>query len=133
MNNFDNAFARLISKVDNYFKEAPKVIATLAVRHYRDSFRNSGFTDDTLERWTPLKPSYRPGAIPLVKTGQLRGSVRASTINRNVVQIIADRPYAEYHNKGLGNNPLRKFIGESNTLNNLLKSQLSSLVRKTIS
>lgn len=130
---FDQAFARLYNKVEQFLNEAPKIVSTLAARHYRDSFKNQGFTDETLERWQPLKAGYRPGGIPLVKTGQLRGSVRGVIVNRSTIQILADRPYAKYHNEGEGNNPLRKFIGESSLLNRQIKSQLSIVARKIIS
>lgn len=130
MNNFDQAFAKLISKVESYFNEAPKIISTLATRHFRDSFKNSGFTDEALEPWTPRQKGYRPGSIPLVKTGKLRGSVRATVVNRQVVQIVADVPYAKYHQEGIGNNPKRRFIGDSALLNRTIKNQLNSLMRK---
>lgn len=53
----------------------------------------------------------------LVKSGNLRRSIRYVVISSGRVRITADLAYAEAHNEGYKSIPKRQFIGKSETLN----------------
>src|SRR4051812_38696344 len=128
MSGFDQAFANLFNKIETLQTQSLASIAVLSERHYRDSFKQQGFVDQSLTRWAPNKKN----TTTLVQTGQLRGSIRSFVQNQSVI-VISDRPYAKYHNEGLGNNPKRQFIGRSIVLNAIIKNQISFLAKKLFS
>lgn len=94
-----------------HIERAGKVIvATEATNHFKQSWRDQGFTDQTIEKWKEVKrrktgakgtASSRRRAI-LVETGALRRSVQ--TIRRHQWPIIVGTrglKYARVHNEGL--------------------------------
>lgn len=126
-----------------------KFVTTMGVEaknHFVGSFRNQGFTDNTLRRWKPRKReisgfgvSKRHGGSRaiLVKSGDLRRSIRIVNKTINKVVIGSDLPYAQIHNDGLygmawGKHrfkmPKRQFIGHSRKLINKLKSDLDKKI-----
>jgi phage gpG-like protein len=74
-----------------------------AVRHFKKSFRNGGFTDATLVRWKKRekKEKGKHRAV-LVKTGALRRSIRVVKKSFNSVTIGSRTAgdYGEVHNEG---------------------------------
>lgn len=124
------------------------VMATDAKKHFVASFRNQGFTDETLTRWPSRKNEISGGIASvrkrsagsraiLVKTGDLRRSVRV--INRTINKVVlgSDLPYAQIHNDGLYGRawgkhrfkmPKRQFIGHSRKLIDHLKKDLDKKV-----
>jgi len=102
----------------------PEIIGTEAQNHFRQSFHNEGFTDQTLEPWdevwrrkpdsdwqkksplggrgykkNPTKGAKRTRAILTGDTGELGDSL-TYTINGNTVEITSDKEYAEAQNEG---------------------------------
>jgi phage gpG-like protein len=85
------------------------VMGVEAKNHFVKSFRNQGFTDATFKRWQTRrgevsgfgvsKKSKGSRAI-LVKSGDLRRSVRVVSKTYNTVTVGSDLPYAELHNNG---------------------------------
>jgi phage gpG-like protein len=121
-NSIDQAFLNILKKVEVLKQQSLLTISTLATNFYRESFKNQGFTNQTLERWTP---SLR-NSTTLVRTGQLRNSIRA-TIQSDTVKIFSDRDYASYLNNGTTTIRKRPFIGRSITLNLLIKTRILQL------
>lgn len=84
-------------------KRLPRFVGALAVAHFKEGFKNQGFTDDSLEKWTPRKKpdTGRAGrrAI-LVKTGALRRSIRIVSMSSARVIVGSNLPYAQIHNEG---------------------------------
>lgn len=88
---------------------APKRIAANAERHFKDSFRNQGFTDRALVKWRPLrkprtnsKGKKLQGRI-LKGRGLLANSIRVARADWNGIQVVAGGPhvpYAKLHNEG---------------------------------
>lgn len=79
----------------------PKRIAGDAERHYKESFRNQGFTDQSLVKWRPTKKG-KPGRI-LKASGALMNSVRVERADINGIRVTAGGqhvPYAKLHNEG---------------------------------
>lgn len=117
-------FKRIKSKAKKMKMETPRLIAGIAVEHFKKSFRDGGFTDDRLDPWKARKTSNkadrrtgRRRAI-LVDSGDLRRSIRARSFNyRNIVVGSYGLSYARRHNRGLAGMPKRQFIGSSHKMN----------------
>lgn len=86
------------------------VMGTDAKNHFVKSFRNQGFEDQTIQRWQSRKrTSYRTrsGRVVddtnraiLVKSGDLRRSVRIISKGYRSIVLGSDLPYAQIHNDG---------------------------------
>lgn len=78
-------------------------IGNEAKNHFVGSFRLQGFQDKTVEKWKPRKKEdKRAGRAILVKSGDLRRSIRRENLNKMKlsVTIATDLPYARIHNEG---------------------------------
>ena len=139
------------------------VMGTDAKNHFVKSFRNQGFEDDSIQRWQPRKNEISGGIARvrrkslgsraiLVKTGDLRRSVRVISKSYRSIVVGSDLPYAQIHNDGKrtgyayvkphkrsdGSNvsgfsrklrmPKRQFIGHSNKLIRQLRAKLDSRI-----
>lgn len=87
------------------------VMGTDAKNHFVKSFRNQGFTDENLRRWKARKGEISGGIAKvskkskgsraiLVKSGDLRRSIRVVNKTINKVVLGSDLPYAQLHNDG---------------------------------
>ena len=79
----------------------PKRIAADAERHFKQSFRDQGFTNSSLVKWAPTKKG-KPGRV-LKKSGLLFNSIRIVRAEWNGIQLTAGGPhvpYAQIHNEG---------------------------------
>lgn len=80
-------------------------IGIYAINHYKKSFTNGGFTDENLISWQKRKRSRdNDGRAILVKTGNLKRSLRYRKIGRYSVRIESNVAYAKTHNEGLSIN-----------------------------
>jgi hypothetical protein len=128
-NNLNDAFRKQQKKFKANEQRAFKKAGLMAVRHFRESFRNEGFTDDGLSKWDnvqrrmPKTNAYKY-ATPSART---RGILRGKGILANSVKTISVSPvqivvgvqglkYAARHNDGLDGMPKRQFIGNSKVL-----------------
>lgn len=119
------------------------IIGVEAVRHYRGSFDNEGFTDEYINPWRDVKrrdpqsPWYgHSGQLgrfsterttsPILtgETKELRNSITYKYL-RNGVRVLSDKPYAAVHQYGMPAKiygrksftmPKRPFIGKSKLL-----------------
>jgi phage gpG-like protein len=138
MQEFDGAFVNLV-----------RIAGTDAVNHFTKSFRDQGFTDNSLERWEPRKGDFvngisrlrkreriRSGRAILVKSGALRRSLRKISKSRLSVTIISDLPYANVHNEGLTSGrsrfkmKKREFVGYSEVLNKKLIRRIETGIKQ---
>ena len=112
-----------------------------AVKHFKKSFKNQGFTDNVLELWTPRKRKSRRRGIRniLVKSGDLRRSIKVNRRTFNSVTIGSKTAgdYGEVHNEGLRAGrgrgfrmPKRQFIGDSRQLTNRLRTRLNTDIKQ---
>ena len=79
----------------------PAKMGNLAERHFKESFRQKGFVDESLEPWQARKNSGR-GSLMIV-SGALKRSIRRTTTTFNSVTIVAGDGvvnYAQIHNEG---------------------------------
>lgn len=95
--------AQLAAAFTKLQRNLPKIIGIEAVNHFKQSFRDGGFTDYHLEKWKERKKAIDSGRGILVKTGALRKSIRVLRITNTSVTVGVDGniiPYAEIHNEG---------------------------------
>lgn len=104
--NYKRGFKSLNDRLNGMAKALattfPKRASADAVRFYRDSFKNQGFTDRTLVKWKKVngKPE---GRVLRGKTGLLSISVRPLKADYKGITIVAGGPhvpYAKIHNEG---------------------------------
>jgi phage gpG-like protein len=117
-------FKTKIAKFKNNRKRLPVAIGAIAKTHFLGSFRNEGFTDQTLSPWaartTKNKSDRRNKSrrAILADKGHLRRSIRVVRANYNRIEIGSTGiKYARFHNRGEGNQPKRQFVGGSAMLN----------------
>lgn len=117
-------------------------LGNTAKNFFLEGFRKGGFTDQSFEVWKPRKvklgtkaAAYSSGRGMLVKSGDLRRSIKLRSLSLFKVSISSDLVYAPVHNSGLKSGrgtgfimPERKFVGDSVTLRKKLKSQFVSKI-----
>ena len=128
-------------------KRVPAILEDMAVRselHYNDSFKNEGFTDESLQKWPKRKSLGRADEMTrtsrrniLVKSGKMRNSTRVRK-ERNQVVVSNNAksadgfPYPKVHNEGLGKMPKRQFIGNSRRLNSKIKKDIAKHIKQAL-
>lgn len=123
-------FKRKIAKFKASKKKLPVAVGALAKSHFLKSFRDEGFTDQTLSPWAARtsknKGDRRNRAKRglLVNRGHLRRSIRVvrSTWSRIEVGSTGIK-YARFHNRGEGQ-PKRQFVGESAVLTRKIRNRI---------
>ena len=83
-------------------KQLPTIAGVEAVNHFKNSFRNEGFTDSNLVKWQKRKKEDAGRGI-LTKTGRLRRSIKILRKTDTMVQVgvnLSEVPYAKVHNEG---------------------------------
>ena len=142
--------------IDNDLKDEMGIIA---VEHYKDSFRNQGFTDSHLEKWQEVKrrvpgnPWYghsgQTGRVSLERTtapilhGETRELSQATRYIKTArgVRILNEKPYARVHNEGLpakvyGKTPFtmprRQFFGPSRMMVSKIKSAIKDSFKRIL-
>lgn len=82
----------------------PQRASADAVRFYKNSFKNQGFTDRGLVKWKEkADPKAKPNRVLRGKTGLLSLSIRPLEVNYQRIVITAGGPhvpYAKIHNEG---------------------------------
>lgn len=139
---FSEQFSKKMQAVREYIdgNEVRDLIAGIAIEHFRESFENEGFTDDTLNPWQeverrkPESPWYghsgQTGTFSHARTrakilsgesGHLRAAFNYSRTKKGVV-VRNTAPYARVHQYGLPAKiygkktfvmPKRPFMGKS--------------------
>lgn len=139
-NKFD--FGKVEKQVRTQLEASLVLMGKTAKTFFYDSFRKQGFEDKTVTKWAPRKKDdKRAGRAILVKSGDLRRSIRFDTVNKSnlSVRIASDLPYARIHNEGLTGNafgkapfkmPKRQFIGDSYQLNEKVKKVIVTQLNK---
>lgn len=135
-----------LEKVKQYLENDLKDdVGIQAKNHFKKSFRDEGFTDKSLTKWKEVK--RRQGDLKGAKskrkiltgeTKQLHDSIDYRTTGSGV-EIVSDVVYAQIHNEGgkAGRNgsatiPKRQFIGESDTLNKNITTEIEVEITKRL-
>lgn len=110
-------------------------------KFFVNSFRQQGFTDTTLEKWKPRKRTERSmsgSRAILVKSGNLRRSIKWRKYGKNAVINYSNLPYAKVHNDGLRAGrgkgfkmPKRQFVGYSKVMNKKIVEKINKIIRRT--
>jgi phage gpG-like protein len=134
---------KILKDIQAFKPQLEKVVdamGILAANHFTTSFRNQGFTDESLQSWQPRKRTERSrlgNRAILVKSGRLRRSIRTKRFGFLSVKILTDVPYASVHNNGERSGrgrgfkmPKRQFIGYSGVLNRKIISKLDVTIKR---
>ena len=132
-------FKSIKSKVKKVKAVTPRLIAGIAVEHFKQSFRDGGFTDDRFKPWQKRKRGNKSDRSTnkrraiLVDSGDLRRSIkpRRFTFSQIVVGSYGTT-YAKRHNRGLGGMPKREFIGSSHKMNLQIRLLIRKRMKKAI-
>ncbi len=137
---FNNAaqVMQMQARIERQIAASLSAVATLARNHYVESFRNQGFTDEWLNKWTPRKArdrgrQSRGSRAILVRSGSLRNSIKARVVGYTII-ISSDLPYANIHNdggQGARRMPKRQFVGYSAVLNSKIKGMIDRRITRT--
>jgi len=151
---FAQRFPEKMRKLKEFVKDdARDIIGTEAVEHYRESFKNEGFTDETVTKWPEVERrkeksewyghSGQTGKFSAARTtakiltgetNELQNAFSYSHTERGV-KVINDKPYAAVHQYGMmakiyGKKafqmPARRFVGRSKALKRKIEAQLKS-------
>lgn len=94
----DRRFNEYIRNAKNFFDtDLMDDIGNECVNFFKDSFIKEGWHNITFEPWKKVRD--KEGKI-LINRGNLRRSIRISSIDNKKVEIIADEKYAKIHNEG---------------------------------
>ena len=134
---------KILKDIEAFKPQLEKIVdamGVLAANHFTTSFRNQGFTDESLERWQPRKRTERSrmgNRAILVKSGRLRRSIRSKRFGFLSVKILTDVPYASVHNNGERSGrgrgfkmPKRQFIGYSGVLNRKIIDKMDVTIKR---
>lgn len=130
------------NKVAKAVEETVIIMGVYATNHYKKSFVDGGFTDETLELWKPRKRTERSRQgnrgvlIGLGGGGGLKNSIKALRRGRFEQVIRSNKVYANVHNEGLRAGrgkgfimPKRKIVGYSGVLSRKIENKLNSKIR----
>jgi phage gpG-like protein len=120
--------ANHLKKFESQISDMVTIMGVEAKNHFTKSFNDGGFTDETLEAWTPRKRTReKSGRAILVKTGRLKRSLINRKKGKYSTVINTSLPYAKRHNEGI-KMPKRQFIGNSGKLNRKIISRIKSKI-----
>ncbi len=138
---------RKLKEIQAYLKkDVKKVIGIEALNFYKKSFRDEGFTDNSLTKWKEVKRRENPktkGAAKSRKiltgdTKQLSDSLDYKATSDGV-EITSNSKYFEIHNAGgkAGRNgsaeiPKRQIVGKSEVLNKKLENEIEKDITKIL-
>jgi phage gpG-like protein len=137
-----------INELNRFIKEdAPRIVGTEAVKHYKKSFQDEAFTDKSEKDipWQEVKRRKNPrnkgraaGSRKILtgEKGELGDSITYETRGMEVA-IKSDKVYAEVHNKGLRAGrgkgfqmPKRPFIWVSTILKRRMSLKINKRIRR---
>jgi phage gpG-like protein len=96
----DFEMKRRIKEFNNLVRRGlPKIVGNEAVNFSKESFRKQGFTDGSFKKWQSRKNNKDKGRAILVKSGDLRRSIKKRVRSKRVT-ISSNLPYSPVHNYG---------------------------------
>lgn len=129
-------------EVEQKLTQLVSVMGVEAKNFYQKSFEKQGFTDRVLEKWKKRKPRMRgginidAGRAILVKSGDLRRSIRVISKTLTTVTVGSNLKYAPVHNLGLRAGrgrgfkmPKRQFMGESKKLDAIIRRKIQLAIK----
>ena len=74
--------------------------AVTGLNFFVDGFQKQGFTDTSFEPWQKRNNDSRPGGSILVKSANLRNSLKVMERSSAAILFGSNSPYAKIHNEG---------------------------------
>lgn len=122
----------------------PTLVARIAENQFKDNFVKQGFEDLNVDPWREVqrrmpgtkaykyaKAAARSRAILVGRgSGRLKRDIKAVKVTPGEVKIATSVPYAKAHNEGTGRIPKRKFMGKSKSLNNKLRKEITTQLKR---
>ncbi|MCD6017272.1 MAG: phage virion morphosis family protein [Bacteroidetes bacterium] len=99
-NNQANKLKKFLKDHKQAVEEFVVVMGVEAKNHFVRNFNRQGFLDEAVDPWQKRKNKRGSGRGILIKTGDLKRSIRIIRKSRNGVTIGSDLPYAKIHNEG---------------------------------
>jgi len=158
---FSAQFAQKMDKVNQFVQgdDIKDICGVEAVNHFKESFVNEGFTDETLQKWPEVK-RRESGSTWYGHSGQTGKFSQSRTMAKiltgetkevqtsisyvktaNGARITDSAPYAAVHQFGLsakvyGRNsftmPTRRFMGKSMVLKKNIEDKIVSEITKIL-
>lgn len=125
-------FINRLKRLQELKRTLPPAVGIIAKGHFQANFKKQGFDNRTVENWQKRKNNKDSGRAILVKSGDLRRSIRVSRADFNRITITSDLHYAKYHNDGTDRLPQRKFIGDSENLIKKIKEKITIEIKNAI-
>jgi phage gpG-like protein len=133
-------FDQKIKEIQKLKRTLPAQVGNIAKNHFLKSFRDEGFTDVGLDPWKARKTRDKSDRrnpnkkrALLVKTGQLKRSIRVGRATWNRIEVGSyGTAYASRHNKGLAGMPKRQFIGESAQMNRKIRNKIRTSIKTAL-
>lgn len=95
----DEMIAKLKQAQQYILHDVPQVVGTEAVKHFKQSFQDEGFTDTNLVKWATRKTKSNNSKKTLMKSNELVDSIDFR-IQGTTIIIYSDKLYAQIHNEG---------------------------------
>ena len=140
MNNNPEEFKKVLVEIQNFIEnKANTIVRVEGVKHFKKSFQDEGFTDETLEPWQDISEKRKEqkqrknGDLPpiLTETGDLGRSINGEE-RADGVLFYTDKVYAQRHNEGLSGMPKRQFMGPSKALEKKIITKFNKSFDKII-
>jgi hypothetical protein len=157
ISDFAEKLREKMKEINDFIKsdDAKDIVGTEAVNHYKESFANEGFTDESLQKWPEVerrKPdsawyghSGQTGKVSearktaLILSGETGELKEATTYTKTEtgVRVKNEKAYAKVHNFGgmakiYGKKELqmlaRPFIGKSKVMVDKIKAELKGKI-----
>ncbi len=80
-------------------KNASRYAASEAVKFFKDSFVNGGFTDEAFQKWQQTNNPLA-GKHTMYNSGNTMRSIKKKSVTMQKVVVIADSRHAAIHNEG---------------------------------
>jgi phage gpG-like protein len=94
--------AQLAQSLKNLIRNAPRAIGIISVNTFKENFELHGWQQDigNVILWKERNPDNDPGRAILVKSSELRDSIRVVRTTSKYVVVGTRIPYAKLHNEG---------------------------------
>ncbi|GAB2586493.1 phage virion morphogenesis protein [Spirosoma areae] len=125
-------FERAAKRAGDFIKNRlPTVVGVEATKHFKESFDNEGFTDESLEKWPDIterrkeqKRKKNGNMSPILTDSRDLGDSLTWSEDGDSVVVSSDVVYAKRHNEGTNGMPKRQFMGPSRQLDKKIISKI---------
>lgn len=122
--------SKQIATFEGQKEELMKMLAENAKNHFIDNFHQKSWEGSA---WQPRKfNKYDDGHPLLEKTGSLKNAIENPNIevNENSYKLTIENDYAEYQNDGTNTIPSRKWMGDSEKLEEEQKKIIEGYINR---